>query len=42
MQMKSAGFSCNTCVVEGGIHKSAVPEVCIQGSYVFKHTVLKK
>lgn len=40
--MKSAGFSCNTCVVEGGIYKSAVPEVCIQGSYVFKHTVLKK
>lgn len=32
----------HTCVVEGGINESTVPEVCIQWSNVFKHTVLKE
>lgn len=31
-----------TCVVEGGIHESTVPEVCVQWSNVFKNTVLKE
>lgn len=32
----------HTCVVEGGIHKSTVPEVCVQWSNVLENTVLKE
>lgn len=38
----SLSYLSHTCVVEGSIHKSAVSEVCIQWSNVFKNTVLKK